>query len=109
MWGKKDKMMPEGQVQRFANIVAAINDFRESDENQIPSKLRLRYQTIPKAGHFAVSEQPEIAANTMIDWIRSIEGSKTMQRSFWGFNEIARQDDKHVMEQFDALNTVLFK
>ena len=104
MWGDKDKMMPVGQLHRFANIISTINDFREM--KGIPSNLKFRYKVLPKAGHFAISDQPEIAADTIIDWIRSIEGSKTMQRSFFGFTEIARQDEKHVMSAFDELGNL---
>ncbi len=103
LWGKQDKMMPEGQVQRFANIVALIKEQRREAGQAADDNLWFTSQVIENAGHFAISDQPEVAANALLHWIRAIAGYSALHRSYWGFTEIARQDEAHVMKHFDAL------
>jgi len=100
LWGKNDKMMPEGQVHRFANIVNLLNDYRRA--HNIKSNLSLVYKVFEEAGHFAISDQVDKSADAIIDWIRSIEGSRTMNEHFFGLNEIARRDEKHLLDMFNT-------
>lgn len=98
--GEKDKMMPLGHVHRFANIVNLLNDYRRA--HNIKSNLSLVYKVFEEAGHFAISDQVDKTADAIIDWIRSIEGSRTMNEHFFGLNEIARRDEKHLLDMFNT-------
>ncbi len=91
IWGKNDKMMPEGQVHRFANIVSIITKIRR--EQNKPNNLSFIYRVFEKAGHFAISDQPIKSADAIIDWIRNIIGVEHMYEPYIGFDSIARQDE----------------
>ena len=41
------------------------------------------------------------SADAIIDWIRSIEGSRTMNEHYFGLNEIARRDEEYLLEMFN--------
>ena len=98
-WGRFDKMMPAGQVHRFRNIVAALKKGGGSRNE----KLSLWTHVFEDAGHFAISDQPEIAADTIIQWVITLHGPTALVQTFLGFNEIARQDEKHVLAMFNEL------
>lgn len=91
LWGKQDKMMPEGQVHRFANAVAIINE--ERWRAGTPSSLTLSYNVIQGAGHFLVSDQPEETADALLDWMRTVAGPHRLNNIFLGFDSLARQDE----------------
>ncbi len=38
--------------------------------------------------------------------MRSITGFERMYKTFWGFEEIARQDELHVMKKFGQFTTL---
>ncbi len=97
MWGEYDKMMPMGQIHRFANMVTLLKEKGGS----LNSNLSFRSVVLPRAGHFAVSDQPEKTAAAIIDFMRSIGGPGRMFRSFWGFEEIARQDEGSMIPEVD--------
>ena len=95
IWGENDIMMPVGQVQKFANIFAAVNYFRRY--NNIPSNLTFRKRVVKDAGHFAASDQPEVFADNIIHWVRDIVGPEYLNTAYVGMTEIARQDEDHVI------------
>lgn len=102
LWGKQDKMMPEGQVHRFANIVAFINEQRA--RNNVPSNLSFSYNVIQGAGHFMVSDKPEETAGYVVDWMRTVVGPSRLNKVFLGFDSLARQDEwNHVIPGFEGL------
>ena len=101
IWGKNDKMMPEGQVQKFANIFHVVNYAKYI--NNIESNLSFTKSIIKDAGHFAASDQPEIFADNVIHWIRDIIGPEYLNTAYVGMTEIARQDEKHVIASLDKL------
>nr|QBK89770.1 MAG: haloalkane dehalogenase [Pithovirus LCPAC101] len=101
IWGKNDKMMPEGQVQKFSNIFHVVNYARYI--NNIPSNLTFSKQIIKDAGHFAASDQPEIFADSVIHWVRDIIGSEYLNTAYVGMTEIARQDEDHVISSLNKL------
>lgn len=93
--------MPVSQVYRFQKIVRAIVMEREKTLQQ--NKMWYKYHIIKDAGHFAVSDQPEEAAEYIIDFMESLFGLEAMQKAFFGVNHIARRDEPHLMEAFDNL------
>lgn len=105
LWGKQDKMMPEKQVHDHDNIYSHLNSVRKN--NGIPSNLRFQYKVIDKAGHFAITDQPEQSADAMLTWIQNIVGPEHLATTFHGFDSLARQDEKHVTDRFDVLNQSL--
>ncbi len=104
LWGKNDKMMPEGQVYRFSNIVHKVNEWRK--ENDEESNLSLWYQVIDEAGHFAVSDQPERSADAILQFMHSVKkiDSKSFAKSFLGFDSLARQDEKQVIKDLKEMD-----
>ncbi len=101
LWGKNDKMMPEGQAQKFSNIFHVVNYIRRI--NGISSNLTFRKRIIKDAGHFAASDQPEIFSDNVIHWIRDIIGPEHMNTAYVGITEIARQDEEHVISSLNNL------
>ncbi len=59
MWGEFDNMMPAAQTQRFANVMG-------TDDVQITY--------IPRAGHFAGTDNPRFVADTIVNFIRRVKG-----------------------------------
>lgn len=102
LWGKHDKMMPEGQVHRFRNVVAWVNKQRVRTE-----QLSLWTHVFRDAGHFAVSDQPEVAADTIIQWVVALQGPTALTQTFLGFDEIARQDESHVLDMFNEVHSAV--
>ena len=82
IWGKNDIMMPEGQVQKFANIFHVVNYAKHIN---------------------AASDQPEIFADSVIHWVRDIMGPEYLNTAYVGMTEIARQDEDHVISSLNKL------
>lgn len=101
IWGKNDKMMPEGQVHKFANIFHVINYAKHI--NNMESNLSFTKRIIKDAGHFAASDQPEIFADSVIYWIRDIIGPEYLNTAYVGMTEIARQDEEHVISSLNKI------
>ncbi len=101
MWGNNDVMMPSGQMQKFANIFAAINYMRK--KHGVPSNLKFRKRVVYDAGHFASSDQPEVFADEIIDWVREIAGPEYLNTAYVGMTEIARKGEKYEIEAFNNL------
>lgn len=81
MWGEYDTMMPAAQTQRFANVLG-------TDDVQITY--------VPRAGHFAHTDQPNFVADTIINFIRRVKGRKAMADINLG-NEGIWKGDEEVM------------
>ena len=56
-WGEYDNMMPPAQTERFANA------FRNA-----PTQIHY----IPRAGHFAATDQPDYVSETILNYIRQL-------------------------------------
>ena len=56
-WGEYDNMMPAAQTERYANA------FRSA-----PTQIHY----IPRAGHFAATDQPDYVAETILNYIRQL-------------------------------------
>lgn len=86
LWGRQDKMMPEGQAHVFAEIARAVRANGGSD------KFVVTPAWLDEAGHFAVSDQPEKAADYMLHWMQNAAPAITFPRAFLGFDTISRRD-----------------
>ncbi len=98
IWGKYDKMMPEGQVHRFDNMFALINKDRRM--RGIKTQLTFNYVVMKEAGHFAASDQPEETADAIIHFVINSIGPELLNYAFLGFNSIARGDEQLVIDDF---------
>ena len=79
LWGEFDNMMPETQRERFAN--AMVN-----------SEVHTR--KIPRAGHFAGVDQPDLVAEAIIDFIRAEYGVNSLADIFLGYTGIWKGDER---------------
>ncbi len=84
LWGEFDNMMPTQQIVRFQ--AEFTND-----------KVLCDTQKIPRAGHFAGLDQPELVAEAIMSFLNR---SPAMRRRFndvyLGFTGIWKGDEKHV-------------
>ena len=85
-------MMPENQRYRF--VFAMPNS-------------EVSIQRIPKAGHFAGTDQPDRVAEEILNWafrVFPLRGKKPkMQGIFWGFTGIWKGDEKEASEDLKKL------
>lgn len=73
LWGEDDNMMPANQIYRF--VLAMHN-------------TEVQTQLIPRAGHFAGTDQPDRVAEEIINFIRRIVGTSNMADIFLGYSGI---------------------
>ncbi len=101
IWGLRDVMMPVGQIHRFSEMVAAINDSRK--KNNMESNLWIVTKPLENAGHFAVSDQPERSAEAIFEWMRGIVGGDRVATAFLGFDYLSRQDVPNYIRSFNNM------
>lgn len=87
-WGESDNMMPAAQTQRFAHVMG-------TDDVQIAY--------IPRAGHFAHTDQPLLTADTILNFIRRVVGRHALADVYLGNHGIWKGDER---ETIDDLRTV---
>ena len=90
-WGEFDNMMPAAQTQRFANILG-------TDDVQITY--------IPRAGHFAHTDQPLFVADTIINFIRRVVGRSAMADINIGNEGIWKGDERQMIEDLRAIHGI---
>lgn len=78
-WGEFDNMMPAAQTQRFANVLG-------TDDVQITY--------IPRAGHFAHTDQPLFVADTILNFIRRVMGRSALADIYLGNEGIWKGDER---------------
>lgn len=91
MWGEFDNMMPAAQTQRFANVLG-------SDD------VQLTY--IPRAGHFAGTDQPDFVADTLVNFIRRVKGRKALADINLGNAGIWKGDERLMIQELRAINQI---
>ncbi len=87
-WGEYDNMMPAAQTQRFANVLG-------TDDVQI--------EVIPRAGHFAHTDQPLREADSIINFIRRVVGRKAMGDVYLGNEGIWKGDEREMIEDLRSI------
>lgn len=82
MWGKKDNMMPENQKDRYHLIMPNAS---------------VQATSIPRAGHFAAMDQPDIVAEELIRFFTRVMGVKNMGDIFLGYTGIWKGDEEDLI------------
>ena len=82
-WGKEDNMMPEGQKDRYHLIM--------------PNST-VHVSSIPRAGHFAAMDQPELVAEELIRFFTRVMGVKNMGDIFLGYTGIWKGDEEDLIK-----------
>ena len=91
MWGEYDNMMPAAQTQRFANVLG-------TDDVQLT--------LVPRAGHFAGTDQPEYVGDTIINFVRRVKGRQALADVNLGNQGIWKGDEALMIEDLRALHGV---
>jgi pimeloyl-ACP methyl ester carboxylesterase len=82
MWGEFDNMMPAAQTERFANVLG-------TDDVQI--------SYVPRAGHFAGTDNPRFVADTIVDFVRRVKGRRALADINLGNQGIWKGDERLVI------------
>ena len=84
-------MMPAAQTQRFANVLG-------TDDVQITY--------IPRAGHFAHTDQPLFVADTLLNFIRRVTGRRALADIHLGNEGIWKGNERSVIEELRILHGI---
>lgn len=90
-WGEYDKMMPAAQTQRFAYA-------HGTDDIQL--------ELIPRAGHFAHTDQPMRVSSSIINFIRRVVGRDAMGDIYLGNEGIWKGDEREMIEDLRAIHGI---
>jgi len=82
MWGEFDTMMPAAQTQRFAHVLGTDD-------------VTINY--VPRAGHFAHTDNPLYVADTIVNFIRRVVGRSEMGDINLGHQGIWKGDEKQMI------------
>ncbi len=91
MWGEYDNMMPAMQTQRFANVLGT-ND------------VQITY--IPRAGHFAATDNPNGVADTLINFTRRVSGRSALADIYVGNDGIWKGDERQMIQDLRVLHKI---
>ena len=91
MWGEFDNMMPAAQTQRFANVLG-------TDDVQVTY--------IPRAGHFAGTDQPAFVADTIINFLRRVKGRKALADINLGNTGIWKGDEAELIKDLRGIHGI---
>ena len=91
MWGEFDNMMPAEQTQRFANILG-------TDDVQITY--------VPRAGHFAGTDNPKYVADTIVNFVRRAMGRSALADINLGNNGIWKGDERAMIEDLRIIHGI---
>ena len=88
MWGEYDNMMPAAQTHRFANVLG-------TDDVQLT--------LVPRAGHFAGTDQPEFVADTIVSFLRRVHGRAALADINLGNQGIWKGDEGLLIQDLRAI------
>lgn len=91
MWGEFDNMMPAAQTQRFANVMGTDN-------------VQITY--IPRAGHFAGTDNPEFVADTIVNFLRRVKGRGALADINLGNEGIWKGDEAQLIGDLRKLHGI---
>ncbi|GJL73820.1 MAG: hypothetical protein NMNS01_30190 [Nitrosomonas sp.] len=91
MWGEYDNMMPAAQTQRFVNVLG-------TDDVQITY--------IPRAGHFPATDNPDMVADTIINFIRRVVGRSSLADVYMGNHGIWKGDERQMIQELRVLHGI---
>ncbi len=84
-------MMPAAQTQRFANVLG-------TDDVQLT--------LVPRAGHFAGTDQPLYVADTIVNFVRRVKGRQALADINLGNEGIWKGDEALLIEDLRALHGI---
>lgn len=88
LWGEFDNMMPAAQTQRFAYVLG-------TDDVEI--------QYVPRAGHFAATDNPLFVAGAILNFVRRVVGRDGLADVFLGFQGIWKGDERLMIRDLRAI------
>ena len=91
MWGEYDNMMPAAQTQRFANVLG-------TDDVQLT--------LVPRAGHFAGTDNPRFVADTIVNFVRRVKGRQALADINLGNEGIWKGDERLLIEDLREINGI---
>ncbi len=91
MWGEYDNMMPAAQTQRFANVLG-------TDDVQLT--------LVPRAGHFAGTDNPKYVADTIVNFVRRVKGRQALADINLGNEGIWKGDERLLIEDLREINGI---
>ncbi len=91
MWGEYDNMMPAAQTQRFAAVLGTDN---------------VQLTLVPRAGHFAGTDQPRFVADTIVNFVRRVKGRKALADINLGNDGIWKGDERLTIQDLRAINGI---
>lgn len=91
MWGEYDNMMPAAQTQRFANVLGTSN-------------VQITY--IPRAGHFAGTDQPDFVADTIVNFLRRVMGRSALADINLGNAGIWKGDEGKMIKDLRSIHKI---
>ena len=91
MWGEYDNMMPAAQTQRFANVLG-------TDDVQVTY--------IPRAGHFAGTDQPAFVADTIVNFLRRVVGRGALADINLGNDGIWKGDEDRMIADLRQIHGI---
>ncbi len=91
MWGEFDNMMPAAQTQRFANVMG-------TDDVQI--------SYVPRAGHFAGTDNPKFVADTIVNFLRRVKGRGALADINLGNEGIWKGDEAALIKDLRKLHGI---
>lgn len=88
-WGEYDNMMPSPQTNRFQAVLV----------NTSCSVAR-----IPRAGHFAGLDQPELVAEAILGWLNKDPSMRRrLNDVYFGLTGLWKGDERHVVESLRSM------
>lgn len=91
MWGEYDNMMPAEQTQRFANVLG-------TDDVQIAY--------IPRAGHFAGTDNPDNVSDTIVNFLRRVTGRSALADINLGNHGIWKGDERELINDLRTIHGI---
>jgi pimeloyl-ACP methyl ester carboxylesterase len=88
LWGEFDNMMPAAQTQRFAYVLG-------TDDVEI--------QYVPRAGHFAATDNPLFVAGAILNFVRRVAGRDRLADIYLGFQGIWKGDERPMIRDLRAI------
>ena len=88
MWGEFDTMMPAAQTQRFAYVLGTDD-------------VTINY--VPRAGHFAHTDNPLYVADSIVNFIRRVVGRENMGDINLGHQGIWKGDERQMIDDLRAI------
>jgi pimeloyl-ACP methyl ester carboxylesterase len=83
-WGEFDNMMPAPQTNRFQAVLTGTS---------------CSVARIPRAGHFAGLDQPELVAETILGWLNKDPSMRRrLNDVYFGLTGVWKGDERHVVE-----------